>query len=44
MVEIYRVESEIELLNFPADKGLTLWGEDVLPGFAVDFSPIAYSQ
>jgi Uma2 family endonuclease len=44
MVEIYRVESEIELLNFPADKGLTLWGEDVLPGFVVDFSPIAYSQ
>jgi Uma2 family endonuclease len=43
-VEIYHVENEIELLNFPADKGLTLWGEDVLPGLTVDIYPITHHQ
>jgi Uma2 family endonuclease len=35
-VEIYRFEREIEVLSAP----MTLSGEDVLPGFMLDLSPI----
>ncbi len=37
-VEIYRVASEIEIINFSSDKTPILSGEDVMPGFNLDLS------
>jgi len=35
-VEIYRIETEVEILHSP----VTLSGEDVLPGFVLELRPI----
>jgi hypothetical protein len=35
-VEIYRLDREVEVLVAP----MTLSGEDVLPGFNLDLSPV----
>lgn len=35
-VEIYRQNQEVEILEHPQ----TLFGEDVLPGFILDLTPI----
>jgi len=40
LVEIYRASIDVETLNFSVDKPPTLSGEDVLPGFVLDLTPI----
>jgi Uma2 family endonuclease len=37
-VEIYRVASEVEIINFSSDKTPILSGEDIMPGFNLDLS------
>ncbi|MEG5048426.1 Uma2 family endonuclease [Microcoleus sp. B4-C1] len=41
LVEIYRLSEEVaEVINFSFDQPPTLSGEDVLPGFLLDITPI----
>jgi len=41
LVEIYRLSEEVaEVINFSFDQPPTLSGEDVLPGFLLDLTPI----
>jgi Uma2 family endonuclease len=40
LVEIYRLSQNVELINFSFDQPPTLSGEDVLPGFLLDLTPI----
>ncbi|MBD6618842.1 Uma2 family endonuclease [Komarekiella sp. 'clone 1'] len=40
LVEIYRTSIDVETLNFSVDKPPTLSGEDVLPRFILDLTPI----
>jgi len=40
LVEIYRHSQDVETINFSFDKPPTLSGEDVLPGFVLDLTPI----
>jgi Uma2 family endonuclease len=43
-VEIYRVASEVETINFSSDRTPILSGEDVMPGFHFDLSLILGSK
>ncbi len=40
LVEIYRLDRDVETINFSFDQPPTLSGEDVLPGFLLDLTPI----
>ncbi|AFZ21986.1 Uma2 family endonuclease [Allocoleopsis franciscana] len=40
LVEIYRPNQAVETINFSFDQPPTLSGEDVLPGFVLDLTPI----
>jgi Uma2 family endonuclease len=40
LVEIYRPARDVETINFSFDEPPTLSGEDVLPGFVLDLTPI----
>jgi Uma2 family endonuclease len=40
LVEIYRPSRNVETINFSFDQPPTLSGEDILPGFVLDLSPI----
>ncbi|MEA5619104.1 Uma2 family endonuclease [Cronbergia sp. UHCC 0137] len=40
LVEIYRLGQEVEILNFSIDNPPQLSGEDILPGFILDLTPI----
>ena len=40
LVEIYRLSQDVEVINFSFDQPPTLSGEDVLPGFVLDLTPI----
>jgi Uma2 family endonuclease len=40
LVEIYRLSQNVEIINFSFDQPPTLSGEDVLPGFLLDLTPI----
>jgi Uma2 family endonuclease len=40
LVEIYRLSQDVETINFSFDQPPTLSGEDVLPGFLLDLTPI----
>lgn len=40
LVEIYRPSQDVKTINFSFDKPPTLSGEDVLPGFVLDLTPI----
>ncbi|NMG20574.1 Uma2 family endonuclease [Brasilonema bromeliae] len=40
LVEIYRPEQDVEVLNFPFDNPPQLSGEEVLPGFVLDLTII----
>ncbi|HEY9821247.1 MAG TPA: Uma2 family endonuclease, partial [Candidatus Sericytochromatia bacterium] len=40
LVEIYRHSQDVETINFSFDEPPTLSGEDVLPGFVLDLTPI----
>ena len=40
LVEIYRLSQDVEVINFTVDQLPTLSGEDVLPGFLLDLTPI----
>ncbi len=40
LVEIYRPAQDVEIINFSFDKPPTLSGENILPGFVLDLSPI----
>jgi Uma2 family endonuclease len=40
LVEIYRLAQDVETINFSFDQPPTLSGEDVLPGFLLDLTPI----
>ena len=40
LVEIYRPHGDVETINFSFDQPPTLSGEDVLPGFVLDLTPI----
>lgn len=40
LVEIYRPSIDVETINFSFDQLPTLDGEDVLPGFVLDLTPI----
>jgi Uma2 family endonuclease len=40
LVEIYRPNQEVEVINFSLEQPPTLSGEDVLPGFVLDLSLI----
>jgi Uma2 family endonuclease len=40
LVEIYRLDRDIEMINFSFDQPPTLSGEDVLPGFLLDLTRI----
>ena len=40
LVEIYRPEQEVEVLNFTFDDPPQLSGEDTLPGFVLDLTLI----
>lgn len=40
LVEIYRLSQDVEVINFTVDQLPTLSGEDVLPGFRLDLTPI----
>lgn len=40
LVEIYRPSRDVETINFSFDEPPTLSGEDVLPGFILDLTPI----
>jgi Uma2 family endonuclease len=40
LVEIYRPSRDVETINFSCDEPPTLSGEDVLPGFVLDLTPI----
>lgn len=43
LVEIYRPNREVEVINFSLEQPPTLSGEDVLPGFVLDLSLILNS-
>jgi len=40
LVEIYRLSQNVEIINFSFDQPPTISGEDVLPGFLLDLTPI----
>jgi Uma2 family endonuclease len=40
LVEIYRLDRDVETINFSFDHPPTLSGEDILPGFLLDLTPI----
>ncbi len=40
LVEIYRHSQDVETINFSFDEPPTISGEDVLPGFVLDLTPI----
>ncbi len=40
LIEIYRPSRDVETINFDADEPPILSGEDVLPGFGLDLTPI----
>jgi Uma2 family endonuclease len=40
LVDIYRLDQDVETINFSFDQPPTLSGEDVLPGFLLDLTPI----
>ncbi|MCA1990844.1 MAG: Uma2 family endonuclease [Coleofasciculus sp. S288] len=40
LVEIYRPNRDVETINFSVEEPPTLSGEDVLPGFVLDLTPI----
>jgi Uma2 family endonuclease len=40
LIEIYRPSRDVETINFSFDEPPTLSGEDVLPGFILDLTPI----
>ena len=40
LVEIYRPSMDVETINFSFDELPTLSGEDVLPGFVLNLTPI----
>ena len=40
LVEVYRHSQDVETINFSFDEPPTLSGEDVLPGFVLDLTPI----
>lgn len=40
LVEIYRPNQDVETINFSFDEPPTLSGEEVLPGFVLDLTPI----
>lgn len=40
LVEIYRLSQNVEIINFSFNQPPTLSGEDVLPGFLLDLTPI----
>lgn len=40
LVEIYRLNQDVETINFSLNEPPTLSGEDVLPGFVLDLTPI----
>ncbi len=40
LVEIYRPSVDVETINFSFEEPPTLSGEDVLPGFVLDLTPI----
>jgi Uma2 family endonuclease len=40
LVEIYRLDRDVETINFSFEQPPTLSGEDVLPGFILDLTPI----
>lgn len=40
LVEIYRAARDVETINFSFDQPPTLAGEDILPGFVLDLTPI----
>jgi Uma2 family endonuclease len=43
LVEIYRPARDVETINFSFEEPPTLSGEDVLPGFVLDLTPILNS-
>lgn len=42
-VEIYRPQMDVEIVTFSFDKPPTLSGEEVLPGFVLDLTPILHT-
>ncbi len=40
LVDIYRLDQDVETINFSFDQPPTLSGENVLPGFLLDLTPI----
>jgi Uma2 family endonuclease len=40
LVEIYRHSQDVETINFSFDEPPTISGEDVLPGFVLNLTPI----
>jgi Uma2 family endonuclease len=40
LVEIYRLSQDVETINFSFEEPPTLSGEDILPGFLLDLTPI----
>ncbi len=40
LVDIYRIDRDVETINFSFDQPPTLSGENVLPGFLLDLTPI----
>ena len=40
LVEIYRPDRDVEIINFSLEQAPTLSGEDVLPGLILDLAPI----
>jgi Uma2 family endonuclease len=40
LVEIYRSQQDVEVLNFSCDNPPQLFGEEILPGFILDLTII----